>query len=43
MSQVIQPFSTDFADLKVELQGQFIDLQNDDEYKMNCKKDRWDI
>ena len=43
MSQVIQPFSTDLADLKVELQDQFIDLQNDDEYKMKCKEDRWDI
>ena len=28
---VIQPFSTDPADLRVELQDQFIDLQNDDE------------
>ena len=35
---VIQPFSTDPADLRVELQDQFIDLQNDDETKMNLKK-----
>ena len=40
---VIQPFSTDAADLKVELQDQFIDLQNDDEFKMNFEEDRYDI
>ena len=33
----IQPFSVDPADLKVELQDQFIDLHNDDEFKMNFK------
>ena len=40
---VIQPFSADPADLKVELQDRFIDLQNDDEFKMNFKEDRYDI
>ena len=40
---VIQPFFTDPADLKVELQDQFVDLQNDDETKMNFKEDRYDV
>ena len=40
---VIQPFSTDPADLKVELQNQFIHLQNDDKSKLNFKKDSYDI
>ena len=40
---VIQPFSTDAADLKVELQNQFIDLQNDGESKINFKEDRYDV
>lgn len=39
---VIEPFSADPADLKVELQDQFIGLQNDDKSKMNFK-DRYDI
>ena len=40
---VIQPFSTDPADLKVELQNQFIDFQNDDGSKMNFEEDRYDV
>ena len=40
---VIQPFFADAADLKVELQDQFIYLQNDGKPKMNFKKDRYDI
>ena len=40
---LIQPFSADPADLRVELQDQFIDLQNDDEFKMNYEEDRYDI
>ena len=40
---VIQPFSADPADLKVELHNQFITLQNDDEFKMNFEEDRYDI
>ena len=41
--RVIQPFFADPADLKVELQDQFIDLQNDDESKINFTEDRYDI
>ena len=40
---VIQPFSAYPADLKAELQDQFIDLQNDDESKMNFEEHRYDI
>ena len=40
---VIQLFSADPADLKVEVQDQFIDLQNDVEFKMNFEEDRYDI
>ena len=40
---VIQAFSTDPADLKVELQNQFIESQNDDASKMNFKEDRYDV
>ena len=38
---LIQPYSADLADLKVELPDQFIDLQNDDEFKMNFEEDRY--
>ena len=40
---LIQSFSTDPNDLKVELKDQFIDLQNDNESKMNFTKDRYDV
>ena len=40
---VIQPFSADSAHLKVELQDQFFDLQNDDKSKMNFTEDKFDI
>ena len=40
---IIQPFSADPADLKVELQDQFIYFQNGDEFKMNYEEDRYDI
>ena len=38
---LIQPYSADPADLKVELPDQFIDLQNDNEFKMNFEEDRY--
>ena len=38
---VIQPFSAEPTYLKVELQDQFIDLQN--EFRMNFKEDRYHI
>ena len=40
---VNQPLSSDPADLKVELQDQFIDLQNDDKFKMKFTEDMYDI
>ena len=40
---VIQPFSADPADLNVELQDQFNDLQNEDKFKINVEEDRYDI
>ena len=40
---VIQPFSADPADQNVELQDQFVYLQNDDKSKINFAEDRYDI
>ena len=39
----IQQFPANPAGLKVELQDQFIDLQNDDKFKINFEEDRYDI
>ena len=35
--------ATESTDIEVELQEQLIDLQNDDESKMNFKDDRYDL
>ena len=40
---VMQPFSTDPAYLKLELQNQSIDLQNDHESKINFKENKFDV
>nr|XP_039259580.1 SCAN domain-containing protein 3-like [Styela clava] len=40
---IVQPFSAEPADLKVELQDQFIDLLHDEESKMDFTDDRYDV
>nr|XP_039259582.1 SCAN domain-containing protein 3-like [Styela clava] len=40
---IVQPFSAEPADLKVELQDQFIDLLHDEKSKMDFTDDRYDV